>query len=48
MTQSAHNETGHAAGREAALLMYPNNSLKKVEGEFESSLRETVLSIFKK
>lgn len=47
MTQSAHKETGHTAGREAALRMYPNNSLKRVEGEFESSLRETVLTIFK-
>lgn len=48
MTQSAHKETVHAAGREAALRMYPNNSLKKVTGEFRDLGIELVRETFQK
>lgn len=48
MTHTAHKETGSAAGREAALRMYPNNSLKEADGEFQNLIIELVRETFQK
>ena len=48
MTQTATTETGARAGREAALRMYPNNSLKEAKGEYRSLMAELVRETFQK
>ena len=47
MTETATTETGVGTGREA-VRMYPNNSLKKTEGEVRNLAFEMIRETFKK